>query len=320
MFVSRTTSPDTTVSSETLRTCLNIMSKTTIFVGPLKHRIIMKSILTKQWISQHWFKIILLAMIIFLLEQKNLNLEFNLSNQHSAAATKTDPGTDDGQSSWFSKLNPSHLASHLAGGLTEKTSSTSVKDLEEKPTDQMGYSDNLSNTYSNMTYQESAPKAVPTRTKAELKKLKKQRAYVSRFVNVAQVEMKKYGIPASIKLAQGLIETNAGESRLSTKNNNHFGMKCFSKKCKKGHCSNFTDDSHKDFFRKYKSAWASYRSHSEMLSGNKRYRHLFKLDPVDYKAWAKGLYKAGYATDKRYAEKLISIIEELNLQQYDELD
>ncbi len=299
---------------------LNIMSKTTIFVGPLKHRIIMKSILTKQWISQHWFKIILPGMVIFLLQQKNLNLQFNLSNQQATTITETTAETANGESSWFSKLKPSHLASHLAGGLTEKISSTTVKDLEEKSPHQMGHSDNLSNTYSNMTYRESAPKAVPTYTKAQLKKLKKQRAYVDRFVNVAQVEMKKYGIPASIKLAQGLIETNAGESRLSTKNNNHFGMKCFSKKCKKGHCSNFTDDSHKDFFRTYKSAWVSYRSHSKMLSGNKRYKHLFKLAPVDYKGWAKGLYKAGYATDKRYAEKLISIIEELNLQQYDEIN
>jgi len=294
------------------------MSKTTIFVGPLKHRIIMKSILAKKWISQHSFKIILLGIFILLLQQKNLNLEFNLSNQHPGATMQTPTETTTEEASWFSKLNPGHLASHLVGGLAEKTESITIKNLKETTTDQMGYQDNLANTYSNMTYRESAPKAVPARTKAQLKKLKKQRAYVDRFANVAQMEMKKYGIPASIKLAQGLIETNAGESRLSTKNNNHFGMKCFSKKCKKGHCSNFTDDSHKDFFRKYKSAWASYRSHSKMLVNNKRYRHLFKLAPVDYRAWAKGLYKAGYATDKRYAEKLISIIEELNLQEYDE--
>ena len=286
------------------------MSKTTFFVRPLKHRIIMKSILTKQWISQHFFKIIFLGMFILLLQQKNLNLQFNLSNQDVVATTETNTASSGEKTSWFSQLKPSHLASHLTGGLAEKE--------EPVRTTQMGHQDNLANTYSNMTYQESAPKAVPTRTKAQLKKLKKQRAYVERFANVAQVEMKKYGIPASIKLAQGLIETNAGESRLSTKNNNHFGMKCFSKKCKKGHCSNFTDDSHKDFFRTYKSAWASYRSHSKMLVSNKRYKKLFKLEITDYQGWAKGLYKAGYATDKRYAEKLISIIKELNLQQYDE--
>jgi Muramidase (flagellum-specific) len=270
----------------------------------------MKSFLIKAWISQHWFKIILLSMFIFLLQQKNLNLHFNLSNQHSASYLENSATNN----SWINKLNPSHLASHLAGGFVEKTSKVTIKDFQEN---QMGYQGNLANTYSNMTYQESTPKVVPTLTKAERKKLRKQRAYVDRFANVAQVEMKKYGIPASIKLAQGLIETNAGESRLSTKNNNHFGMKCFSKKCKKGHCSNFTDDSHKDFFRTYKSAWESYRSHSKMLVTNKRYQSLFKLAIADYRSWAKGLYKAGYATDKRYAEKLISIIEELNLQQYD---
>ena len=128
--------------------------------------------------------------------------------------------------------------------------------------------------------------------------------------------MRKYGIPASITLAQGLIESNAGESRLSKENNNHFGMKCFSKKCKKDHCSNFTDDSHKDFFRKYTTAWESYRAHSIMLGGD-RYKHLKKLDKSDYKSWARGLKKAGYATDRRYAEKLIHIIEEMELYQYD---
>ena len=278
----------------------------------------MKSIFTKQWISQHWFKIILLATVILLIKQKNLNLQLNLSNQHAIAATEINTESSNDEMSWFSKLNPSHLAAHLAGGLTEKTLSATVHESKKKSQSTVSHQDNLANTYSNMTYEESAPKAAPKLTKAQLKKLKKQRAYVDRFINVAQTEMKKYGIPASIKLAQGLIETNAGESRLSTKNNNHFGMKCFSKKCKKGHCSNFTDDSHKDFFRTYKSAWASYRSHSEMLSGSKRYKHLFKLAPVDYHGWAKGLYKAGYATDKHYAEKLINIIETLNLQQYDE--
>ena len=128
--------------------------------------------------------------------------------------------------------------------------------------------------------------------------------------------MRKYGIPASITLAQGLIETNAGDSRLAKQNNNHFGMKCFSKKCGKGHCSNFTDDTHKDFFRKYKSSWESYRAHSQLLIG-RRYKHLKKLGNKNYKGWAKGLKKAGYATDRRYAEKLINIIDELKLYRFD---
>lgn len=271
----------------------------------------------KDWLNQHWFKLFLAGMFIMLIQQKDLNLQFNLSAQpahHTAQVIPVDQKTttdETAKKGWFSTVNPASLASNLAGAMTSKTSTTKVIPIETNS------DDNISNTYSNMTYGKSVEKKKPVRTAAELAKLKKQNAYVDRFVNVAQAEMKKYGIPASIKLAQGLIETNAGASRLSTKNNNHFGMKCFSKKCKKGHCSNFTDDSHKDFFRIYKSAWASYRSHSKMLTGNKRYRHLFQLSPADYKGWAYGLAKAGYATDKRYAEKLISIIEELNLQQYD---
>ena len=152
-------------------------------------------------------------------------------------------------------------------------------------------------------------KVAPNFTKAQ----KKQLTYVKRFAKVAKEEMHKYGIPASIKLAQGLLETNAGDSKLATNNNNHFGIKCFSKKCKKGHCSNFSDDTHKDFFRKFETAWASYRAHSELLQ-NKRYIH---LKGEDYKTWAYGLSKAGYATDPAYGDKLVELIEGLELYTYD---
>jgi flagellum-specific peptidoglycan hydrolase FlgJ len=141
-----------------------------------------------------------------------------------------------------------------------------------------------------------------------------QKAYIERFASVAQKEMQKFGIPASIKLAQGLLESQAGKSPLAVKNNNHFGIKCFSKTCKKGHCSNFSDDSHKDFFRVYTSAWESYRAHSEFLQKD-RYKHL--QEKKHYKDWANGLQEAGYATDPQYAEKLIRLIESLDLQQYD---
>lgn len=141
-------------------------------------------------------------------------------------------------------------------------------------------------------------------------------AYIKRFAPIAIREMKAYGIPASITLAQGLLESNVGESLLAVKNKNHFGIKCFSRNCKKGHCSNYSDDSHKDFFRKYDSDWASYRAHSLFLQ-KKRYRHLLKLPHSDYKSWARGLSKAGYATDKRYADKLILIINTLKLHRFD---
>lgn len=145
----------------------------------------------------------------------------------------------------------------------------------------------------------------------------RQSAYVKRFAKVAQKEMEAYGIPASITLAQGLLETNAGESPLATKNNNHFGLKCFSRTCTKGHCTNFSDDSHKDFFRKYNSAWESYRAHSQLLSDSERYKFLFSLPKTDYKGWASGLRRAGYATDQRYGEKLVRLIENLQLYEYD---
>lgn len=140
--------------------------------------------------------------------------------------------------------------------------------------------------------------------------------YVNRFSSVAVAEMKKYSIPASITLAQGLLESNAGQSRLAVNNNNHFGIKCFARNCKQGHCSNHSDDSHKDFFRKYKSVWESYRAHSLFLQRS-RYQHLRKIPRSDYKSWAKGLSKAGYATDKKYADKLITLIENMKLHRFD---
>jgi flagellum-specific peptidoglycan hydrolase FlgJ len=139
--------------------------------------------------------------------------------------------------------------------------------------------------------------------------------YIGRFSKIARTEMGRYGVPASISLAQGLIESRAGSSKLAKHNNNHFGMKCFSKNCKTGHCSNFTDDSHKDFFRIFKNPWDCWRAHSEMISTG-RYAKLRKYGH-DYRKWAYGLKSVGYATDHNYAEKLIGVIERHQLYRYD---
>lgn len=154
--------------------------------------------------------------------------------------------------------------------------------------------------------------AVEVRTR-----LTKCEEYVERFAPVAVAEMQKYGIPASVILAQGLLESDAGESGLAEKTNNHFGVKCFSKQCRKGHCMNFTDDSHKDFFIKYTNAWGSFRAHSQFLKTTKRYAPLFRLDKTDYRGWAGGLAKSGYATDRKYGEKLISVIRNMKLDRFD---
>ena len=139
--------------------------------------------------------------------------------------------------------------------------------------------------------------------------------YVERYAKVAIAEMEKYDIPASITLAQGLLESDAGNSRLSKESSNHFGIKCKAK-CLDCTCRNYRDDDIYDMFRVFPSVWESYREHSKLLS-NSRYGHLKKHGTKDYKSWAFGLKKAGYATDKRYAEKLIQIIEELDLYQFD---
>ena len=127
--------------------------------------------------------------------------------------------------------------------------------------------------------------------------------------------MHKYDIPASITLAQGILESGNGRSQLASKSNNHFGIKCHVgwKGAKVYH----DDDEKGECFRKYKYVETSYKDHSEFLSGRRRYASLFKLRKSDYKGWAKGLKKAGYATDKKYPKKLIKIIEEYKLYEFD---
>ena len=140
-------------------------------------------------------------------------------------------------------------------------------------------------------------------------------AYIQKFGPIAREEMMKFGVPASISLAQGLIESRAGTSKLAVGNNNHFGMKCFSRNCKKGHCSNFTDDSHKDFFLKFNDPKLSWRAHSKLISTG-RYAKLKKYGR-DYRKWAWGLKSVGYATDRTYAQKIIGMIERYNLNRFD---
>src|SRR5690606_25496104 len=138
--------------------------------------------------------------------------------------------------------------------------------------------------------------------------------YVARFKDIAIAEQQRTGIPASVKLAQGIFETAAGESELCTKANNHFGIKC--KSNWSGPTYNYTDDAPNECFRSYPDEIQSYKDHSDFLLKNKRYQALFKLSVTDYAAWAYGLKTCGYATDPNYAKRLIKTIEEYRLQQY----
>lgn len=140
-------------------------------------------------------------------------------------------------------------------------------------------------------------------------------AYIEAFSDIAMIEMRKYKIPASITLAQGILESGAGRGRLAVEANNHFGIKCHGWTGEKIY---HDDDASQECFRKYDEALSSFEDHSKFLTGRPRYADLFKLKPDDYKAWAKGLRQAGYATDRQYPEKLIALIERYRLYEYDE--
>lgn len=139
-------------------------------------------------------------------------------------------------------------------------------------------------------------------------------AYIQKYASIAVEQQEKYGIPASITLAQGLLESNAGFAELALMSNNHFGIKCNDWKGEKVY---YDDDTKNECFRKYKDVSDSYEDHSLFLKNRSRYSALFKISSTDYKGWAQGLKTAGYATDPNYASKLIKLIENYDLQQYD---
>lgn len=251
---------------------------------------------------QNWHKLAFMMILIVVGSVKDISIDFNL--QSLGHYLVEEEVSDSPIQSEPSKIVPAKLWSWW------KKKDTAAKDLEIEQENE-----NLANTYSNLTYTKGKFKTVDN-VEAKRIKRKKQEAYIKKYFLIAQEEMKKHGVPASITLAQGLLESNVGESKLALENNNHFGIKCFSRTCMKGHCSNYTDDSHKDFFRIYNTARESFASHTQLLQGP-RYSKLFQLKSNDYKGWALGLKKAGYATDKSYGEKLINLIEDLKLHRYD---
>lgn len=198
------------------------------------------------------------------------------------------------------KLNLANPATAVGAALTEKQKKKAAK-------------------FSNLGFVLNPGLAKKLGVSAEIVKFKNQKCqnYIETYAPTAIEEMEIFGIPASITLAQGLVESNAGDSRLSKNENNHFGIKC-RKKCLGCRCANYTDDDKYDMFRIFESPWYSFREHSKLLTG-RRYRHLLKLEITDYKNWARGLQSAGYATNKKYAKTLIAVIEKLELYKYDKL-
>ena len=150
---------------------------------------------------------------------------------------------------------------------------------------------------------------------ATQRKIPSYEKYIKTYSALAIEQQKKYKIPASITLAQGLLESGAGQSDLARRSNNHFGIKCHSDW--RGGRVYHDDDLRGECFRKYKRVEDSYEDHSNFWSKRSRYDRLFQLKITDYKGWARGLQKCGYATDRAYANKLIKVIEDYELYRYD---
>ena len=179
---------------------------------------------------------------------------------------------------------------------------------------------------SSIVSNELKPKKLPSVNQKEFtKKLLKKNpklntytiAYIRKYAPIAVKEMHESKIPASITLAQGILESGRGRSELALKSNNHFGIKCHTQW--KGARVYHDDDEKGECFRKYQYVQTSYEDHSAFLSKRKRYSFLFKYGLKEYKRWAKGLKKAGYATDKKYPNKLIKIIENYKLYEFDKI-
>jgi flagellum-specific peptidoglycan hydrolase FlgJ len=278
-------------------------------------------------IRENWFKILLVLVAAFIIARKDLNFQFALNSANVVNVTEAlqTSAFIAGSSIKEVPQKPQGLGEVVMVTETQKVEKKQAKpkkvaiNTTPKPTKKVKkFDDNKAQSFSNLGFALNPTYAKRHKVDPAIvaEKSRILNDYLKRYGDIAVQEMNRYGIPASITLAQGLLESNAGDSRLAVDANNHFGIKCFSRSCTKGHCKNYTDDTHKDFFRVYKNVWESYRAHSLFLQ-RARYKHLLKLKKTDYEGWAHGLKKAGYATDKRYAYKLINIVKALELDKYD---
>ncbi|HHM20411.1 MAG TPA: hypothetical protein ENJ20_00180 [Bacteroidetes bacterium] len=252
------------------------------------------------WVAKYWFEVIVTIFLLQLYTNRHVQLTVSAGDGRAFAIVSQKTTTT------FRPLTGDYDELSAMPALTVPAEKKEAPLPHWKPSD-----------FRNLSFVLDPALAKRKRVGDDIvkQKLNNCRAYVRRFAKLAMVEMEKYGIPASITLAQGLLESDAGDSRLATESNNHFGIKCRSK-CRGCTCRNYADDTTYDMFRVFGSAWESYREHSLLLQ-IPRYRHLKKLGTKNYKAWATGLKKAGYATDPDYARKLIRIIEVLDLHQFD---
>lgn len=270
-------------------------------------------------LNENWFEMVMIPMILYLLVAKDVSVSFQLGEESMIATTEMPVPRPNPvklavpTSTTIVKEKSFNLGNWLDSrkpvAKAKKTSHQHTKKVKKVPRAQH---------FSNLTFIMSPTYAKRKGIPTSVVNAKKQNCYnyVKKFKKAALTEQAEYGILASITLAQGLLESNAGDSRLARESLNHFGIKC-RKKCRGCTCRNYHDDDIYDMFRVFTDPMESYREHSILLNNN-RYKKLKKFGK-DYKSWAYGLKKAGYATDKKYAEKLIMIIEALGLEAYDDL-
>ena len=283
-------------------------------------------------------EILLIGLILYFCVSRGVSFRVDIYDpvEPAAATLSAAPAEASVGTNWFAGLTASATQlADAAAGLFTRQESAQITDLkEESPARLVSQETTVAIDAKHAGFNEVAPSEDPAphisnltlvlspdygkrkNLPAAIIAAKKARVqnYLDRYAPLARREMADFGIPASITLAQGLLESNAGDSKLAVNSNNHFGIKC-RKKCLGCTCRNYGDDTRYDMFRVFDSVAESFREHSELLN-TKRYARL-KGHGTDYRKWAHGLKACGYATDKRYGEKLIKIIEQLGLDEYD---
>lgn len=245
----------------------------------------------KTFVGNNWQKLTLLLLIIIVFSYKDLTIHFDLSSPFGNSSTELPPTIEE--------QYPNGTQTEQNQGFTEKMQQDSRKETFSLFPFLFGSKDK----------KDDVPKTLEG-IYNEVKSSKKK-AFIKRYSHVAVEEMKQFGIPASITLAQALLHGQAGTGELATKDNNHFSITCGSS------WTEATREIQGVCYRSYKSAWQSFRDHSELITKG-RFVDLKQYSSTDYKQWAKGLQEKGYSTDKTYADLLIKIIQEYDLDKFDE--
>lgn len=244
---------------------------------------------------QFWFEGTVLVILFYMFEVRKLDVRLEISGQAPKAISQSNGA--------FSKPETEELS--LVPKLSPGQAATEAARPQWKPAD---FDNLIFILQPELAHQLGVPTTIVEQ------KFNICLDYVQQYLRKAKQTARTHHIPVSIILAQALLESNAGMSHLATHSNNHFGIKC-SRKCRGCTCRNYADDDQYDMFRVFESAEESFDAHARLLS-TRRYAPLKKFGR-DYRKWAVGLKNAGYATDRRYAEKLIRIIETLKLYRYD---